>query len=122
MTAPNERARPTKKQIVGLGPVTAADAVHIARAARDDKADFGTLTFDYGIDRDRRTMNQLADVGDCKIGFANTIDHADDGVVWSGKTLCVLDLPGLRIESDEIGERAADIDSKKNQVDGPPGQ
>ncbi len=116
--ARHQRARAVEEEIVGLGPVAAADDVDIARAARHEEADRGALALDQRVDGDGRAVDQRGDAGRRKVCFADAIDDAVHGIARRRGCLGVMDAAGRIVESDEIGKSTADIDCHEDQ--GPP--
>src|SRR5580700_4467744 len=106
----HERVRSTKKQIISLRAVAAADDVDVASAARDDQPDRRALAFDERVDSNRRAMDQTVDRARIEIGFANAIDEAFDWITGRGETLGMLNPFRMLVEGDQIGKRAANVD------------
>src|SRR6266700_3242180 len=99
-----------KEQAVGLRPVAATDDVHVARAARDDEAGLGALSFDERVDGDGRAVDHLV-VGDSGEGaLADAVDDALPELRGGGEALGLHEAPGGVVEPDQIGEGASDID------------
>ncbi len=61
--ARHQRPVAVEQQVIGLGPVAAADDVHVARAAGDDQAGLGAGSLDQRVDGDGRAVDQLVDGG-----------------------------------------------------------
>ena len=111
----HQRARAVEEEVVGLGPVAAADHVDVARAARDEEADLGALALDQRVDGDGRTVDQGFEMARVEPGLADRFDDAVHRIARRGQRLGMMDPSGTGIERDEIGEGAADIDSDEGQ-------
>ncbi len=109
--ARHERARPMKKKVVGLGPIAAADDVNVARAARDDQADGRAFALDQRVDGDGRAVDQVVDRFWVEACLVNAIDDAFDRIGGVVRLLACWMRSRALVEGDQIGERAADIDS-----------
>ena len=61
VAARHQRLVPVEEEIVGFGPVAAADDVDVARAGGDDEAGLRALALDQRVDRDGRAVDELVD-------------------------------------------------------------
>ena len=108
--ARHQRPVTVKEQAIGLRPVAAADDVHVARAAGDDEAGLGALSFDQRIDGDGRAVDQLVDGGGGKGALADAVDDPLPELRRGGEALGLHEATIGVVEADEIGEGASDID------------
>ncbi len=110
VAAQQQRLMPVKEQIVGFGPVAAADEINVARAGRDDEAGLGALAFDERVDRHGRAVDQLVDRIGGETALADAVDHALHQVRRRRQALGLGKAPRALVEPHEIGEGSADID------------
>ena len=107
-----------EEEIVGFGPVAAADDVDVARAAGDDEPGLGALALDQRIDGDGRAVDQLVDRGDVDAALADAVDDPLYQVGGRGEALRLHESAERIVESDQIGERAADVDRDEDHAGG----
>ena len=117
--AGHQRAMLVEQEIVGLGPVAAADDVDVAGAARHDQAGRGALALDQRVDGDGRAVDELVDGGGLEPALVQAIDDALHQVGRRGQALGLHEGAGRLIEADEIRERSADIDCNDEHADSP---
>src|SRR6185437_3660918 len=103
--------RPLEQEIIGLGAVAAADAVDVARALGHHQRRARAVALDGGVDRDRRAVNEGVGRVDRQMALGQGLADADREIVRRGRGFRVMDRAGGKIEGDEIGEGAADIES-----------
>ena len=112
----HQRLVAVEEQVVGLRPVAAADDVDVAGAARHHQAGLGALALDQRVDRGGRAVDQLVDRAGVDAAFLEAVDDALGQLRRRGQALGLHE--GLRglVESDQVGEGAADIDRNDNQA------
>ena len=108
--ARHQRSVAVKQQVIGLGPVAAADDVDVARAAGDDQPGLGALALDQRVDGDGRAVDQLVDGGRRKAALPDAVDDALHQVRRRRQALGLHEAPDGVIEPDQIGEGPSDID------------
>ncbi len=102
--------RAFEEEVVGFGPVAAPDAVDVARAFGDDQRRARPGTFDRGVDRDGRTVNERFRILHRQAALRKRLADADGEVVRSRGALGVMNRAVRQIERDQIGECTADIE------------
>ncbi len=107
--ARNQRLRPVKEQVERLDPVAASDRIDVAKAARRDQGGAGALTFQHGVDRDRRSVQHLGKRRYAAVGDRQARGHAACGVGRHRRRLRRDDAPVDA--ADEVGKGPADIDA-----------
>ncbi len=119
---PPRHQRPVlvEQEVVGLGPVAAADDVDVAGAARDDQGGLGAVTLDQRIDGDGRAMDQFVNGRGLDAALAQAVDDALHQMRRRGQAFGLHELLRLFIEADEIGESSANIDRNHKHADAPP--
>ena len=114
-----------RRQRLGLGPDDpagedaghegAGDLQHLPVALRGDEADPGALALQDGVGGNRRAVHHVSDCGRLDAGvIAHPLDaaeHADRGIVRGGGHLRAEGAAARFVDQQEIGERAADIDT-----------
>ena len=108
--ARHQRLMPVKEQIVGFGPVAAADDVDVARAGGDDQPCPGALALDQRVDGNGRAVDQFLDGSGLQSAFADAIEHTLAEFGRCGQALCFDEFARLVVEADEVGEGPADVD------------
>ena len=99
-----------KEEIVGFGPIAAADDIDVASAARDHQTGLAPLRSISVLMAMVEPWIRLSTCRRIETGFANAIDDAFDGIGGCGQTFRVLDGLSPLVEGDQVGEGAADID------------
>jgi hypothetical protein len=107
--------RPLEEQIIGIGPVAAADVIDIARALCDDQRDLRALALDQGVDGDGRAVDQRADRIRLKLDLVQAIDDPFDRLPRCGQALGLEETARRLIESNEIGECPSNIHGQEPQ-------
>ncbi len=106
-----------EEQVVGVGPVDAADLVDVAESLGGDQRGLRTRTFEDGVDRDRRAVKEQV----CRLviaaGFLDAIADAVDQPLWCRQRLAKGELAALVVKHRDVGERAADIGSEADVGD-----
>ncbi len=118
--ARHQRPMAVKEQVVGLGPVAAADDVDVAGAAGDDEPGLGPFALDQRVDRDGRAVDQLVDGGGRKSALADAVDDALHEMCGGGQALGLDEPSGRVVEPDQVGEGAPDVDRDDDHADLPP--
>ncbi len=117
--ARDEGVGPVEQEIIGFGPVLTPDLVDVARALRDDQSGLGAGLLDRDVDGDGRAVHQGLGVLGLQFGLGQAIPHALREFRRRRELLGLDDLSGRRIECDQIGERAPDIDSDFHAISPP---
>ena len=105
----DEGYRPLEEQVVGLGSVPPADLVDVARATRNEQRRTRALPLDRGVDRDRRTVNELGRGGG---GDPALFEAARDSVGNGSRVgvgLALIDRIGEWVVRHEVGEGTTDV-------------
>ena len=102
--ARRQRLVAVEEQIVGLGPVAAADDIDVAGAAGDDEAGLGAGALDQRIDGDGRAVDQLVDGGGLKPALADAVEDPLGQLMRRREALGLDEFAGLVVEADEVGE------------------
>ena len=95
---------------VGTGPSAAAELEHVAKPGRGNQPAACSLAFEHSIGGDRGAVDQRGYRGEIGFEHGQPIDKADRLVLGSRKHLGDAKHAALRIERQQIGERAADVD------------
>ena len=114
--ARHQRLVAMEEQVVGLRPVAAADDVDVAGAARHHEAGLGALALDQRVDRGGRAVDQLVDPAGVDAAFLEAVDHALRQLRRRGQALGLDEGLRLVVESDQVGEGAADIDRHEDHA------
>ena len=96
---------------VGIGASAAAQLEHVAKAGRGNQPAARSLAFEHGIGGDRGAVNQRGYRGEIGFERGQPGDEADRLVLGGRRHLGDAEHAALRIERQQIGERAADIDT-----------
>ena len=109
--ARHQRHGPLKKQVVGVGPVAAADFVNVAKAARRDQGGLHPFALDHSIDGDGGAVKEErcpSKIGR-RLGYGA---HDPFGMIpGSGQDFRDGGTPVI-VFSHQIGKGAADVYSK----------
>ena len=108
--ARRQRLVAVEEQIVGLGPIAAADDIDVAGAAGDDEAGLGAGALDQRIDGDGRAVDQLVDGGGLKPALADAVEDPLAELMRRREALGLDEFAGLVVEADEVGKSPADVD------------
>ena len=115
MAARNQRVGEAEKKVVDVVALLGAHFQDVAEAACGDEAEARAGALDQGVGDEGGAMDHVADVGQREPSgvqqFAEALESADRGIVRRGQALVEPDLVALRIQQDEIGESAADVET-----------
>ena len=114
-----QRPMTMEEKIVGFGPIAASDDIDVPRPIGDDQRGLGTGTLNQGIDGDGRAVNEFVDCVRREPALVQTVDNALHQIVGGGQALCIGEVPGFVVETDQIRKGAADIDCNGNHVSTP---
>ena len=107
--APDDRFRLGVEQIVDLPAIVPLQQQNVAEPLGDQKRDGRALAFQHGVQRNRRTVRQIADGVDWQGGGVDGGQRA-----FIGSRRCAGHLgntDGAVVDGDQIGEGAADLDA-----------
>ncbi len=111
------RSRPDR---IDLAAIVAADLQHVLEAGSRDERDARQLAFEHGIGRDRRAVQDVADIIEREAvalaGGLDAVDQRDRGVLRRGRQLVGGHAAGARIEDLKVGEGAADVDADADRL------
>ncbi len=104
-----------QEQVVDVVALLGAHLEDVAEAARGDQAETRAAALDQGVGDQRGAVHDVADVGErepaaCS-SSARPSERADRWVVRRGQALVQADVVALRVEQDEVGEGAADVET-----------
>ena len=93
------------------------DVEDVAVALGRDQPDLGAVVLDHDVGRDRRAVEDLVQLRQATMPrvrsqLADPCDRSLRGVLGRGRHLVDEDLARLVVHVDQVGERAADIDSE----------
>jgi hypothetical protein len=117
--ARHKRPMAMEEQVVGFGPVAAADDVDVAGAARHDEAGLGAFALDQRVDGRGRAVDQFVDGGGINAALTNAVDHALGKLRRRGQALGLDKGLGLIVKTDQVGEGAADVNRNENHATAP---
>jgi hypothetical protein len=112
--ARRQRLRLVDRKIVLIVAALSTDIEHVAEALRRDNRRLRAASFDDGVGRERRAMNEDVDIADTSAGVGENETHPiQHGLLRSRGRRQHLARPAIlaHIQHD-IGESASDIDSK----------
>src|SRR5262249_4840978 len=112
----HQRAVLVEQEVVGLGPVAAADDVNVAGAAGDHQGGLGALALDQRVDRDGRTVDQFVDSANLDPALGEAVYDALYEVRRRRQGLGLDECLGLFVEAEQVGECSADIDGDDEHV------
>jgi len=107
-----------EEQVVRLGPVDAADLVHVAESARGEQSGGRAVALEDGVDRDRRSVQEEPAALERGLRLFDTVDDALDQTVRRRECLAESRLAGTLVETDDIGESAADVGGNAHRQPG----
>jgi hypothetical protein len=107
-------------EIVGVGPVDAADLVDVAEAVGGDQRGPGAGSLQHGVDGDRRAVQEQARRGVVAAGLLDAVADAVDQPPRRRQRLAEGEPPGLVVKHRDVGEGAADV-GRETHVRGPIG-
>ena len=96
-------------EIVGVGPVDAADLVDVAEAVGGDQRGLGAGALQHGVDGDRRAVQEQVRRGVVAAGLLDAAADAVDQPLRRRQRLAEGQPPGLVVEHRDVGEGAADV-------------
>ena len=115
MAARHQRVGEAQEQVVDVVALLGAHLEDVAEAARGDQAEPRAAALDQGVGDQRRAVHHVADVGKREPSrlqqFGEPLERADRWVVRRGQALVQADVVALRVEQDEVGEGAADVEA-----------
>ncbi len=115
MAARHQRVGELQEQVVDVVALLGAHLQDVAEAARGDQAQARAGALDQGVGDQGGAVDHVADVGERELGgvqqFGEALQRADRGVVRRGQALVEADFVALRVEQDEVGEGAADVET-----------
>ena len=110
----DERSRALRLEVVDVRTRLAADQQQVAHALGGDEGGTRPLALDHGVRGHRRAVDdELRDDAE----GVDALEHRARGIVGSGRPLVQLD--GAVAPEEEVGERAADIDTQRDRHAGP---
>ena len=101
-----------EKQIVGIGPVDAADLINIAETVGDDQCRLGAGALQDRVDGEGGAVQEDTGVGKFRIGLGDSGLDAFHQCVGRRQRLAQPQPAGCRIKRRDIGKCAADIGSQ----------
>ena len=113
--ARHQRSGAVKEEVVGVGPVAAADGVYVAGALGHEQRRAGALALDQRVDGDGRAMDELRDIRQAQPARGDAVEYAVDKVARRGETLGRVQAPAVLVKGDQVGECSADIDCDEKQ-------
>ncbi len=116
MAARHERVGELQEQVVDVVALLGAHLEDVAEAARGDQAEARAAALDQGVGDQGGAVHDVADVGEGQVCAAcsssvEALQRADRRVVRRGQALVQADVVALRVEQDEVGEGAADVET-----------
>ncbi len=99
-----------EEQVVGVGPVDAADLVDVAKAFGDQQRGVGAGALQQRVDGDGRAVQEQVGVLHIQPGAVQRVLDAVDEVCMRGQGLAEMQRAGALVERRQIGEGAADVD------------
>ena len=122
MAARHEWVGELQEQVVDVVALLGAHLEDVAEAARGDQAEAGAAALDQGVGDQGGAVHDVADVGErqvCRLQqFGEALQRADRRVLRGGQALVQADVVALRVEQDEVGEGAADVETDAIAVGG----
>src|SRR5262245_32715395 len=98
-----------EEQVVGVGPVDAADLVDVAKALGDEERSLRARSLEDGVDRDRRAVQEQAGRAIIAAGLLDALVDAVDQPLRGRQGLAEGERAGTIVEHCNIGEGAADV-------------
>jgi hypothetical protein len=108
----HQREMLLEEQIIGVGPIDAADLVDVAKAARRDQRGLGAGALQHGVDGDRGAVQEQAGIGKSGARLGDAIGDALDHRRRRRQALAEKKPLIGWIERRNVGEGAADIGGK----------
>jgi hypothetical protein len=99
-----------EEQVVGVGPVHAADLVDVAEALGDQQRGIGARALQQRVDRDGRAVQEQVAVAQVDVGAVQGGLDAVDQRAVGGQRLAEQQLARGLVERGHVGEGAADVD------------
>ncbi len=115
MAAGDQRIGELQEQVVDVVALLDAELEDVAEAAGGDKAEAGAAAFDQSVGDQGGAVDHVADVGERKLRrlqqFGEALEGADRWVVRRGQAFVQADFRKFRIQQNEVGEGAADVET-----------
>ena len=105
----HQRLMLLEEQVVGVGPVDAADLVDVAETFGRDQRGPRAGPLQDRVDRDGRAVQEQSGIGIGGCGLLDPRGNALHEMVRRGERLAEAQPSGLVVEDRDIGERAADV-------------
>jgi hypothetical protein len=113
--ARHQRVGAAHEEVVGVVPQLRADLLHVPKTLRGQEAGRDPAALDQRIGDQRRAVDDVAHLGRRDAvalqQAAHAFQHGLFGGVRRGQHLAVEQPPVARVEHDEVGEGAADVDA-----------
>ncbi len=110
-----QRGREAEEEVVNVVALFDAHFEDVAEARGREQADLGAPAFDDGVGDQRGAVQKFSDIGELDAfggdQFVETLERAHRGIGRRRQALVQPELAAFRIEQDEIGEGAADIEA-----------
>ena len=109
--APLDQRHEPALQAIGRRPGAPAELEHVAKAARRDQADGRDLALEHRVGRRRRAVDDRLERRRLDLGRVERGDHAEGLVLDRRRHLGDAHLAARRLDHDQVGEGAADVDA-----------
>src|SRR5262249_31766443 len=117
----NERRREAEEQIIDVVALLGAHLEDVAEAPSGEQSEFGTFALDEGVGYKRRSVDNAGDIGEADARAADNVveplERANRGITRGRKALMEGDSLAIGVVKDEVGERAANIESNMIAVE-----
>src|SRR4051812_20382368 len=93
-----------EEEVVGIGPVDAADLVHVAKTARGDECRARPASLQQRVDGDRRAMEEQRGLVETRRRLFKPVFNAADDLFRGGELFAERRSPGRFVEANDIRE------------------
>lgn len=111
----DERNRPAREQVVGIGYLEASQFEHVTETRGDDEPELGALALDDAVHADSRAVGEVADLrrrdAEALLDLVQPLKHLGSRRIGTRQNLECPQIQRRLVQHAEIGEGAADIDA-----------
>ena len=100
-----------KIEAVEMSPVLAPDGEGVGKPAGGDQGDLGQVVLDDGVGHEGRSVDEIIHVRPCETDRPERVQQSGHAVVGPRTNLRDPRVGAVSIDCDDVGERAADVDS-----------
>ena len=112
----HQRLRTLEPDIVGVGPISAADLIYVACAFGNDQGGTSAFPFQYGVDRNRRSVNKGIDGSDTRAALLQAVANPVFQTCRSGRGFGAQQPATGCVIAQKIGEGSPDVNRDDQHI------